>query len=1390
MAGTRTYTVARPTEITISASSDDDSNDEDYSDTAVSRRRRVRPVQQTRVTEMNTDIPVTSRLFEIVILRKHAKLSTCLQRLLLTLSSAERQLAIADILSFICECAGFKHSSITSEVVEAHDVPAKVTGRGARRKSHVNGKESDKRRKERTSIFMDIASPDGFVDSDDSARGLNGSHQTILATPVRTRRNAQAVGASPICDPDNAKAASSSTHDAMNGTDPCETVGFDQEKDLKLTYDNFSWWSFRNMFASLPTDANYSDIVQHCSTPCHSPVSEPDGLFFPKINDLFCDRRSTCISSKFYQLCVERVVPLTTALEAQDGWTIGFGKHNGAYMLFKEFFQQLVLEAEAVSVGELLHALQWICALSMIGFRAVRQFAVIACNDVVSSLLVKLNSLAKNERVFARQLQVEIEMDQRTHERVHGPDSRVTLTVSKSSLELYKKLLLAQRGQKAIMSFLKCLYNVNFASKLQDVLVDIRVAAAFSIGNHVLLNPQIFSSPAYVDFAYRLLPLTDDCTRLLLLRFLCLVERRLGEEEFGILLALHESCVNNCLPDSCEAIEALLLRDVHFNYDRSAVFSHRSEKLFLRLVESLSRNKNSTLGVLIASVFLPSVPIHGFTLVFQVRTDGLRSKYRNMLIPHPAVLGRQTKLVISDESASKVRNFYQCFMELSRLASSIDASEAFVTNLISSLWNHNHLFEDVAGIVRFLCQGGDVASVKARLDGNGQQLLLHITLASFEHLLADATAFTEQQLEVVGTVISYAPVFLRLYRASTSHMKTALQLLEQATSLLQRTGLSLDVSLIKSLSDVVKYLVDNENGCEHTIDSLRLAVRCLYNVYGQSEEAKLHVSSLYRMVSKHLSSESETGMNVLHCAMNLLHYLPLELDVPELLISLIMKNLQSQSADERMIWCTIGYVLFEAELYKCVKTSQPSADGAFGELRDMLLKSIAAVAHNSCSDFTMFVCFHSMASLVQISALAGGLEEVPHEAELEMYRIFLHFLQRVKPSHMRNSMGSLEGAEKGYTIADVYVAGYCESYFVMNPLECVLSMVALFTKVLSARLYCSGLSVLVLLQAISLCPPIAAASGVYLRFLANFDDQILTSLLLFAMIGLYESGARDSASELRHRFVGIVMDNRDKVPVDRKKLNIDSLLLSGMRYALQGPSNWDFITELVELTKTFRSYDGQINSTLLHAQIGALLTPLDVPEELRAKVFEFLQVVGLGGAITIRAMAGCQDIEGIDRCLNIIRRKCSHVDFVSLTGGAVARKERHQPSSTCIVTRQRSVKAVDRLVSSETRATSAGSPESHLDVSPIVVRTFTKSNVRALPPSVGLMRPRSTTSAKIDIDKVSQTVEVEPDVLTESPEFHASTATPMTERSYGMRSTPSFGLLSPSSSLLSPLLFP
>ncbi|GIX64418.1 mitotic cohesin complex, putative [Babesia caballi] len=1379
-------------DVVPSSGSDDDTDDEDYSEAPIARRRHAPNQQERQVREDVSGVHVTSRLFEIVIMHKHVRLQTCLRRLLLTLNSEDRYIAIADILSFICECVGFRHSLISADLVEACDALPGVPG-GKDLAQEEQGAASSE-----SPFHRDMQGERHYADdtSRESFAGVNTAH--VGSGDRREYRHA--LDLSPQYGTDSTAELRRSRRNSADSSSPRLPVSDDQASDLPLTYENFGWGSLREMFMSLPATATYSEIVRHCSAPSNQHVFDTDdSLFFPQISDLLANRRSQCLSTKFLRLCTDRVKRITTALDAEDGWTIGVGKRRIGFLRFKEFFQQLVLEADALCVGDLLHALQWVFALSLIGFREVRMFAVVACNDVVNSLLVKLESLAKNESVFRRQLQVEIEMDHASHENVHGRDSRVTLRVSKSSLELYKKLLLAQRAQRAILRFLKCMYNVNFASNLRDVLVDIRVASAFSLCTNVLLSPIVFSGPAYVDLVYRCLPSADETSCLLLLRYLGLVGRKLEEEELGILLALHETCTRDALFECCEVIEAMFLRDVQNNYDRGVVVKHRTEKPFLRLVDAMSTRKRPTLGVLIAAIYLPSLPIHHFTFAFHIRTDDLPPKHRNALVPHPAVVGMYKTLVVNEETGDKPDAFYQCFMELSQLAASISAKEAFVANLISSLWPYNYLYADVGGTVRFLCQGGDVESVKARLDENCQQLLLYITLASFEHLLRGANAFTDSQLDAVGTVLARAPVLLRLYRASAPHLKTALNLVEQATGFLSRTGLTLDKGLLPALQEAMLHLMEHGTSGEDERDAAWLGVRCLYNLYKSTDDAEKHVSILHRKACKRLLTPGELSRTTLYCALNLLHYFPLEQSVCGKMVGLIKGNLKASTGEERMLWCAIGYVLFEAELYNYVKASRSSQDAVAPELselcnlRDVSLRSLAWMAHDAQSDFLKFVSLCSMVSLVQNSALLCDIQEPPDEVQEEMFNVLHHFLSLVRPSQMRapaagsSSPPSLDRQAKGITVADVCITGYSESNFLLNPLDSVLCVLERLTKAISGRQYFSGVSVLVLMQMMSACDPVVKAAGVYLRFLGHVDSQYLASMLLFAMIGLYESGARNLVCELSRRCLDHVMGPNDAVSVDCKRLSVDRMVLSGVRYALQGPSNWDFLTDLTEFVKFFKGYGGKLNGQLLQAQVGALMIPLDLSEELRGIVFLLLRTVGVQGAGALRAVAGCDDIDGVDSCLNAFRRKCGYVDFLRLAGGEAGRKRAQRPSSTCIVKRTRPGDPIPHLLSSETRASSEESTERGLDVSPIVARTFTKSNVRAFPPSVGMMKARPRVGAPLSPQSVDDSLEFEP------LEFHSSAdvgVTPSTERSYGVRSSPRFGRVSPGSSVLSPLMLP
>ncbi|KAK1938554.1 hypothetical protein X943_002261 [Babesia divergens] len=1382
---------ARQGDLPVSSDSCDDSDDEDYCD--VKRpRRHSRPSQELRVRDLAKESHATSRLFEIVVMRKHASLSTCLQRLFLTITSQERHVAIADILSFICECAGFRHSSIASDVVQPYEKAGLTTN------------------------IQDVASecgqPNALLSTGDTAAetgenpvntDTNGSITTVHRSKYRQRLNLIPSGGNE--PPSSRPVGQDSTDDSLavsgNGGPTCDTASSTATDESPIphethsvasapviTYDSFDWWYFRNMFAQLPTEANVSDILNHCKTANSSQHCDADdSIFFPELRELLSNRRSRCLSTKFLLLCMERVKCLNSSLEAQDGWTIGFGKQNNAFLRFKEFFQQFVAQAEPKYMGDVLHVLQWIFALSISGFRAIRQFSLIACNEIVSSLIVKLDVLSKNERVFCKQLQVEIELDQRTHERVHGRDSRVSLNVSKSSLELYKKLILVQRGQIAILRFIKCVYNVNFASKLRDVLVDIRVAAAFALATNVLLRPTIFSGERYLDLVYRILPASDDITRLLLLRYICLVDSNLTDEQFGILLAVHESCMSSGLANCCATIEAIMLKDVHHSYERSVVFNHRNEKAFMRMVESLSKAPNSTLCMLISSVFLPSVPIRNFSIVFQIGTDGLNSKYRNLLIPHPAIAGRESSLVISDSGSTNSETFQQCFMELSRLLKSINATADFVTNLVGSLWEYTNCFTDVGDTVQFLCQGGDVASVGARLDEQQQKLLLHISIASFEHLIANAKDSASAPVEVVESVMSYVPIILRLYKASHVNTKVALHLIEMATSQFSKTDLKINPTIINAISETVICLLRSGNSEDASICAMRLAIRCLYNIYSCGDDTKRHVISLYRMLSSELSTTGEIRVITLHCVLNLLHYFPLELEVVPEMIELIMTNMDTPEGSNKIIWSAIGYVLYEAQIYKCLKKSK-HLDETFSKLGCSLLSSLAAQAHNAPGDFHMFVCFCSMVSLLQISSLAGGFDDMPDNVETEMYNILHHFLLLVRPSHLKNhaSMPSgsafLETNKKGISVSDIFIVGYDESHFVLSPLESLLCLVSLFTKVLSARLYCSGASVLLLLQVLSSSATIASAAGVYLRFLANFDDQVLSSLFLFSLIGLYESNSSNLMGELSKKFLGCIMATNGSVVVDKTKLNFDRMVVSAVQYAIQCPSNWAFLTHLMDFIKLYKTHGGTVDTAMLHAQIGSLVGPLEPGVGLREKVWDLLNTIGMQSDDLLKSASNrTKEVDGINRCLNIIRRIAHHVSFPQMISVTLRKRSQKLPSSTCIGKRQRKVSEAVRTISGEI-SSSESSMEAILDVSPIAVRKSTRSQMQPFLPSVGLMRGNSPFAVTVPHDSC----DVTPDFCHLTYQDTLETSSPTSNHSSGMQYSSSVGLISPIRSRLSP----
>ncbi|KAK1442779.1 hypothetical protein BgAZ_302970 [Babesia gibsoni] len=1357
-------------ELIVYSDETDDSDDEDYVAGTGQSQETKKLMQQLRVRNVDDETHVTSKLFETVIMRKHATLSTCIQRLYLTLTSGEPYVAIADVLSFVCECAGFRQSSIKPELLESFDKP-----KGSRGEAGLNkGKAA-------------LSDDDNLNEGDPSAQ-KNGVN----------RRKGKLRKPSPLSISsysDNGDTEEAARRESRNGGKNLARGGVDSMDEdgersgfssshkpiPEISYDVFDWWYFRNTFASLPTEAVLSDIIEQSKTFMDPyKFDKDDSVILPDVKELLKNKQPKCIATKFTQLCMDRVKHMNTALEAQDGWTIGFGRRNSAFLRFKEFFQQLVLDAESKYLGELLFLLQWVLALSLNGFRAIRQFAHITCVEMVSSLMVKLEMLTKQKRVFSKQLQVEIELDQRTHERIHGKGSHLSSKVSKSTLELYKKLLLAQRGQVSIVRFLKCIYNVNVASKLRDVLVDIRITTIFSLSEYVLLNPIIFSDHHYLDLAYRLLPASDEVSRLLLLRFISLVDTKLTAEHLGILVVLHESCCDLGLTECCNIIESILLKDLHQSYEGSVVRKHCNEKGFLSIVKTLEKGTNHTLSVLISSVFLPSVQIDGFSLVFLIKTDDLPSKYRNMLIPHPEVAGQKKLINISDSSKGTM-DFTKCISELAKLLTQLNPQVSFTGNLISSIWKYSKAFSDVEDTIRLLCQGGDVTSLDARLDEERQKLLLYIAIASVERSTDNSGEISDKQKEAVKSVISYAPILLRLYKANQTHARAALQLISMATLLFSKAKIPLDKTVVTSLADTIIHLMETDSNSESSIDCMRLAVRCMYNLYSFSEETKKNVKRIYNMALPQLENEGDAMIITLHCVLNMLHYFPLELEMRSETIDAISRKIEANENTDRMLWCALGYVLYEAEIYKCIKKSQ-QLDPELSKFGGSLLGSLAAHVNTAVDDFQFFAGFCSMVSLVQISSLVNALEDIPEGVEQEMYNILHHFLVLAYtgsskiPTSNATSPVYLENNKKGITVADVFITGHNNTNFVLNPLESVLCLIGLFTKVLFPRLYCSGVSVLILLQLTSSFSPIASAAGVYLRFLVNYDPHISSSLMLYDLIGLYESNSRELLHELCERFIDSILSKNSNIAVDPKKTNIDQMIVAGVQYALQCPSNWEFLDTMIELLRFFMNSGGIVNGTFMRTHIGQLISNSEPPMDVLEKLWHILNIIGMSqDDVGKKSASSRKDPDGVNRCLNIIRRLAKYVDFSELTKVTTTKKQQQTPSSTCIVKRKRN--AVTAQVTSEDYHSEYNTSESGmLEVSPIVVRTFTKSHFKELPPSIGMKNANSPSSTQLSLDLSQISADIQTLDYRDMAEFSQETSRPGDSAQYSS----SYDLTSPS----------
>ncbi|UKK02515.2 hypothetical protein MACK_002608 [Theileria orientalis] len=499
---------------------------------SVSRKTKRKLVVQSE-NEDNLSPPSTSRLFQIVIARKHARLSSCLQRTYLSLLSDDKFVTIAEVLSFICECAGFKPNLVNRKYLNTN---------------------SEKR---------DIES---------------------------------------------------------------EKVNYD------ITVENFGWNSFRNCYLSLPSSVSYEDVLKYRD----KSEAEDETIYGKDIN---IDEGDS-ISSLFYNMCNYRIKNLTKMFDGKEGWMIDFG--SVGFVRFCEFFNELVLQAEIQYFKDLLELIQWVFVLSLCPYRPIRLLTCVACNEMISSLLVKLDTLKKDQVVLKKQLLVEAELDKRMSGRLGGG----TVSLSGSTLELYKRLSLVNITCRVTSAFVKTAFYINYSSKLFDVFHDIRMLTSYYLVVHYLINPLIYEHPLYVELVGRFI-LNQDDNLVLLLKYLLVYRGKISHKVVDKLLTIYPSArgeVNHLIEfillkflneegkmesddaGSGNGKDSISNSDEINTVERNGTRKKVVEKLLNDdFVYENVLNNNS---VYFCALYLSShFQNHGFTLTFNLNLAQMRSKY-------------------------------------------------------------------------------------------------------------------------------------------------------------------------------------------------------------------------------------------------------------------------------------------------------------------------------------------------------------------------------------------------------------------------------------------------------------------------------------------------------------------------------------------------------------------------------------------------------------------------------------------------------------------------------------------------------------------------------------------------------------------------------------------
>ncbi|EAN31566.1 hypothetical protein TpMuguga_04g00214 [Theileria parva strain Muguga] len=351
---------------------------------------------------------LASRLFEIIIGRKHARLSSCLQRIYLSLSSEDKFVTIAEILSFIIECSGFTPNLV-----------------------HYS--------------YLDNSSP---------------------------------------------------------------TKTTNETNELE-------WDVFKNLYNNLPNRVNFDQITQLTNEDSSNGVNPRGGNSSMELEDSEVYGSSInfenghSLSHTFYSVCNRRMKFLNKKLDYKEGWMIDFG--SVGFHRFCEFFNELILQVELPYFQHLLTLIEYVFVLSTCQYRGVRLLSTVACNELIKSLLLKLDVLKKDQVVLRKQLLVEADLDKRAATRLGGDSA-----LSNSTVELYKRVNLVNITCSAIVNMVKTSFYVNYSAKSFDIVGDLRVVSAYYLVVHSIINPELYHHSLYMELVTSLLSNMDDNLPLLL----------------------------------------------------------------------------------------------------------------------------------------------------------------------------------------------------------------------------------------------------------------------------------------------------------------------------------------------------------------------------------------------------------------------------------------------------------------------------------------------------------------------------------------------------------------------------------------------------------------------------------------------------------------------------------------------------------------------------------------------------------------------------------------------------------------------------------------------------------------------------------------------------------